>query len=291
MYFRHYGWVVVLAGVFSVTLFGLGEASAKVWMPDGEYREYHDVNGLYTVVGVVKNSESYSVLATVKVTVADGKNTITKEHKIAGPIVKSGERPFKIKFPEVTSQDPEIKAFEITHKKTQYKKPPVEVIYDDTLVLHEDGHITGRVINLGDETVHDYSVHAIARGEDKEFLDAAQNVNKIKEIKPGEVAEFTMYPDPQFEGQVEKYSCFGGGEIGEMMVLTRELKQAGEKAVVRYIEGAAYYEPQFNKNGKEFTIVASNAYPFEVDANFEFPINSESEEIDVFFDGKPIDAL
>ena len=67
----------------------------------------------------------------------------------------------------------------------------IDVIYDQTLIVHEDGHLTGRVINTGTETISDFKIFAVVHGFDDETLDIGRNVSPITEMKPGEIREFT----------------------------------------------------------------------------------------------------
>jgi len=69
-------------------------------------------------------------------------------------IIPSKELPFKIKFPEITSQFPILKKPVISFITTEKIPLKIEVIYDDTLIKHKDGHLTGRIINNGKSPVY-----------------------------------------------------------------------------------------------------------------------------------------
>ena len=47
-------------------------ASGEVYIPEHEYVGFYDHDGIYTVIGGVKNNEMYPVIPTITVSVNDG---------------------------------------------------------------------------------------------------------------------------------------------------------------------------------------------------------------------------
>ena len=128
-------------------------AFAEVFVPLHEYLGYFDSNGIYTVVGNVKNENTFAVIPTITVSVIDGSETISKTIKHV-PLAVGSEIPFKIKFPEIKSNIPVLVNPELTFEKTIKDSIPIQVLYDKTLIKHDDGHITGKIQNTGNKTIY-----------------------------------------------------------------------------------------------------------------------------------------
>ena len=58
-------------------------ASGEVYIPDHEYVGFYDHDGIFTVIGGVKNNEMYPVIPTITVNVNDGGNIFSKEYKFS----------------------------------------------------------------------------------------------------------------------------------------------------------------------------------------------------------------
>ena len=56
-------------------------AFADVYVPLHEYLGYFDSNGIYTVVGNIKNENSFAIIPTITVSVIDDSNIISKTIK------------------------------------------------------------------------------------------------------------------------------------------------------------------------------------------------------------------
>jgi hypothetical protein len=67
-----------LLGLFFVIFFVPQIASADVYVPLHEYLGYFDANGIYTVVGNVKNTNDFGVTPIITVSVIDDSKTISK---------------------------------------------------------------------------------------------------------------------------------------------------------------------------------------------------------------------
>ena len=251
--------------------------SSKVWIPEEEFLSYFDSNGVYTVVGNVKNENNFAVIPMISVSVKDDNIMYSKtiEHV---PLAAGKEIPFKIKFTEVTGNTPILMPSKLTFEKTEKEPLPIEVIYDKTLIMHEDGHITGKIQNTGDKTIHYPKVFAVVHGYEL-VLDIVQNMEFIEKIEPGEVLDFSMYPDPSITSDIYYYSCFA---VTDSFVRPVYTERNGEKFYFRYDSGSWYTAPQFNEKGTELTMRTQNSFPIGTYTNFEFPLFSEDEKFSVF---------
>ncbi len=254
---------------------------AEVWIPEDEFTSFFDINDHYTVVGVVKNSEGYPVIPTITLNIEDENQLISKSFEHA-PVLPSMELPFKIKFPEITSKSPILLDPNVSFVPTEKTPTGIEVIYDKTLVTHEDGHLTGRIINNGTSTVYNVKVLAIIHGHEK-VLDMGQNVEMIEKMEPGEIRSFTMYPDPSITDDVFYYSCFAPSDTTIVPVYT---ERNGEKFYFRYDAGTWYYDAEFNEKGTELSMKTQTSFSVETYANFEFPQFSEDEKFNVYVNGE-----
>lgn len=253
--------------------------------PDG-YAGYYDAAGVYTVVGNVRNGFEYPVLPTVTVRVSDG-GAVASETFRHVPLDPGGELPFKVRFPGVQSPEARPLPPEVAHERVQKDPVPVSVIYDETLVLHEDGHLTGRVQNTGDRTVHNPKIFAVVHGHGG-VLDVAQNIGMIGSLAPGEVAEFAMYPDPSITVEVSHYSCFGPVDT---TVVPVSAEKGGGRFDFRYDSTAWFHSASFDGSGTIMTMRGYNSYPLETYVNFEFPPVSGDEEFAVSVNGEPVDFV
>jgi len=78
-------------------------ASGEVYIPDHEYVGFYDHDGIYTVIGGVKNNEMYPVIPTITVNVNDDNNVFSYDYKFSS-IMPAQMLPLKIKLPEITSE-------------------------------------------------------------------------------------------------------------------------------------------------------------------------------------------
>ena len=275
---------VLIGFLFSILLIPL--ASAEVFIPTHEYLGYFDSEGIYTVVGNVKNENSFAVIPTITVSVKDDDEIFSRtiEHV---PLASEKEIPFKVKFFEVTGNTPVLIHAEISYEKTNQKVIPIEIFYDKTLIKHKDGHITGRIQNTGNETIYFPKIYAVVHGYEK-VLDIVQNIEFIEKIEPGEILEFSMYPDPSVTEDVFYYSCFAPVDTTVVPITTK--KNDGEFDF-RYDSGAWYYDAKFDEEGTTLSIRGYNSYPLETYANFEFPPISGNEKFDVTLNDDPVNFI
>ncbi len=290
-------WIFTIFSLFMITPF----ANADVWdvqknisepvdvfIPSHEYVGFFDSNGIYTVVGNVKNNLDYSIIPTVSISVIDGSQKFTKTLQLT-PLVSGNEIPFKIKFPEISDTFLTLESAKISFQKTITNPILIDVIYDGTLIVHDDGHLTGRIINSGTETISDIEILAIIHGYDDETLDMGKNVLPIIDFKPGEIREFSMYPDPSVADSVWYYSCFA---IGTDTVIVLNTQRNGEIFDIRYDSGILVSYPEFDESGKELSFWLNKGWPLpEYFINFEFPRYSDDEKFQIFLEKKSIKSI
>jgi hypothetical protein len=106
----------------------------------------------------------------------------------------------------------------------------------------------------------------------------------IEKIEPGQIMNFSMYPDPSITSDVYYYSCFA---VTDSFVRPVYTERNGERFYFRYDSGSWYTAPQFNEEGTELTMRTQNSFPVETYANFEFPLFSEDEKFSVFVNDQP----
>ncbi len=273
-----FGFIILLSILPSVS-FG------EVYVPDNEYVGYFDSNRIYTVVGNIKNTNDYAILPTVTVSVTDNFELYSKTIRHV-PLSSGAEIPFKIKFPNV-SIDPMLLPAELSFEKTTQNVVSIDVLYDETLVQYDDGHLTGRIQNTGEKTIYNPKIFAVIHGYDR-ILDIGQNIEFIEKIEPGQIVGFTMYPDPSITDEVFYYSCFAPVDTTVIPVTAK--KNDGDFDF-RYDSGAWYSAAEFDEAGTTLSIRGYNSYPLETYANFEFFPISGNEKFDVTLNDEPVEFI
>ena len=260
-------------------------AAAQLHIPMDEFGSYMDAHGIYTIIGNVKNGHDRTVSPVLVLSVRDGPGTHTQTI-LHNSIPAGAELPFKVKLPGV-SADAKLLEPEVYPEWARGDPPDIRVIYDETLVLHPDGHLTGYVINAGNHTVEDPAIWAVVHGA-KGTLDVARNAHPLGIITPGQVVPFSMYPDPAVSDTVTYYSCFAPSDNS---VFTIRADRNGQPYDLRYESGSWLYRPVFSADGTEVTIQSTNSYPFETFANLEIPPVTREEAFTVYLDGQDVDFI
>ena len=263
-------------------------AFADVFIPESEYTGYYDYQGIFTVVGNVKNQNDFALLPTITISVIDTDDTKITKQFVHVPIPAMTDIPFKIKFPEIHGVTPELLTAELSYTKTEKESIPIQIIYDKTLITHDDGHVTGKIENIGNYTVYNPKVYAIVHGYEKYVLDVAHNIERIEKIDPGQILDFAIYPDPSVSEPVRFYSCFAPVDTTVIPVTT---KKNGGDFDFRYDSGAWYSAAKFDESGTTMTIRGYNSYPLETYANFEFAPISGNEKFSVTLNDEPIEFI
>ena len=255
-------------------------ASGEVYIPDHEYVGFYDHDGIYTVIGGVKNNEMYPVIPTITVNVNDGNNVFSYDYKFSS-IMPAQMLPLKIKLPEITSENPVLEPPQISYKQTEYKYEGGYILYDDSLVLHDDGRMTGMIKNGGDKTFLNFRVYALIKDQNEQILDVASS-QQFGIMHPGETLEFEMIPDPKIVNEINSYSCFS---FGDESVLPLNADRNGEQYTFRYESGALFHDGKFSSDTTELKMTSLNSFFGELNASFEFPQSSMHENFEVYLDG------
>jgi hypothetical protein len=259
-------------------------AFAEVLIPDSEFDGYFDSNGIYTIVGVVKNTENYAITPRVDLTMNDDGKTISVSQDLPS-VAANKDMPFKIRVPQVDSKNVILEKPIVTFKQSVAPPLDIHVLYDKTLIRHNDGHLTGRITNDGNRIEYNVKVYAAIHGPNNKFIDAGINVEKIGKIEPGQIVDFSIYPDPSVASNVSYYSCFNIGD--ETIVPLHAVRNEG-KFNFRYDSTAAFTVNGFDETGTKLSIYGINSFNIPTYVNFEFPKTSENEKFDVLVNGKPV---
>ena len=241
----------------------------------------------YNVIGVVKNSGNYSALAAVTIQLEYG-NTVVETTVYTHNIKANGEIPFKIPLYDTDGEIPKIFNVRTTHINGISHSPQIEVLYDETLVVHPEGHVTGRIVNSGDTPVKHVKLVAVAHDENHAPLDVVSNEIPITYMMPGEMRNFTMYPDTAVAKNVQYYSCFG---LGDLSVISLNVQRSGETFPVRYDSGLLLAYPEFNNENTDLSINIAGGWPLHESINIEFPKYNDEEKFNLSIDDKPIEFI
>ncbi|HJW20644.1 MAG TPA: hypothetical protein VJ571_08845 [Candidatus Nitrosotalea sp.] len=281
----------VLVSIFAVMI-GLGfvathSASANVWIPDNEFKGFYDVNGTYTVIGAVKNTESTAIIPTITINVKDNDNMISEKY-ILSTVNSQKDIPFNLKILQVEGKNATVEIPQVSFVSTDHNFTDIEVIYDKTLQKHADGHETGFIVNNDTSTAYGVNVYAAIYGKDGKFLDVGKNVVTIDKIDPGQKIAFSMYPDPQHASMVSYYSCFTVGDDPTMPV---SVIKDGKPYNFIYLTSGSVTDTKFDD--ATHSVLATVRYPFPDTGfvNFMFPQETGSEKFSVLSNGKPIEFV
>ena len=261
-------------------------ASGEVYIPDHEYVGFYDQDGIFTVIGGVKNNEMYPVIPTITVSVNDGGNVFSQEYKFS-PVMPAQMLPLKLKLPQITSENPVLEPPQISYTRTEYKFEGGYVLYDNSLILHDDGSMTGKIKNAGDNTFQNFRVYALIKDQNEKILDVASS-QRFAIMHPGEILEFEMIPDPKIFNKIDLYSCFA---FGDESILPLNADRNGEQYTFRYESGVAFMNSKFNSDSTELEIDTLNSFVGELNASFEFPQSSINEEFEVYLDDDKVSNL
>ena len=254
--------------------------SGEVYIPNHEYVGFYDQDGIFTVIGGVKNNEMYPVTPIITVNVNDDGNILSHKYKFS-PIMPAQMLPLKLKLPEITSENPILESPQISYKQTEYKYESGYILYDDSLVLHDDGRMTGVIKNAGDKTFLNFRIYALIKDQDGQILDVA-NSQRFGIMYPGDTLEFEMIPDSKIANDIDLYSCFA---FGDESVLPLNADRSGEQYTFRYESGTWFKDGNFNSESTELEMYALNSFSAELNASFEFPQSSIHEDFEVYLDG------
>lgn len=262
-------------------------AGAEVWIPDNEYGAYFDHDGIYTVIGAVKNSESFPIVPTVVIKIHDGNKIISESYTL--PVANPAKDiPFKIKFDQISDKEPILEKPQVTFVQGPVDYVNLDVVYDTNLIKHQDGHTSGFIANNGNSTAYGVKVYALIHGKNNKFIDVGKSVENIEKIEPGEKKEFSIYPDPLFATQVSYYSCF---VLGDDMVIPTYVIRDSKRFDFRYKTEGYLTDIKFDDDKNSLMFFARNPWPMKSFANIEFPTESESQKFVVYQEGQKIESI
>jgi len=261
-------------------------ASAEVYIPDHEYVGFYDHDGIFTVIAGVKNNEMYPVTPTITVNVNDDGNIFSYDYKFSS-VMPAQMLPLKIKLPEITSENPVLEPPQISYKQTEYKYESGYILYDDSLILHDDGRMTGTIKNAGDKTFLNFRIYALIKDQNENILDVA-NSQRFGIMHPGDTLEFEMIPDSKIANKIDLYSCFA---FGDESILPLNADRNGEQYTFRYESGTWFKDGSFNSESTNLKMYALNSFAAELNASFEFPQSSINEEFEVYLDDDKVSNL
>jgi len=261
-------------------------ASGEVYIPDHEYVGFYDHDGIYTVIGGVKNNEMYPVIPTIIVNVNDDGNVFSQEYEFS-PVMPAQMLPLKLKLTQITSENPVLEPPQISYKQTEYKFKGGYVLYDNSLILHDDGRMTGKIKNAGDETFQDFRIYALIKDKNENILDVASS-QKFVLMKPGDILEFEMVPHPKIADEISLYSCFA---FGDDAIFPLNAERNGEQYTFRYESGAWFTDSEFNPEGTDLSMYTFNSWHLDMNASLEFPQSSMHEDLQVYLDDEKVQSL
>ena len=261
-------------------------ASGEVYIPDHEYVGFYDHDGVYTVIGGVKNNEMYPVIPTITVNVNDDGNVFSQEYEFS-PVMPAQMLPLKLKLTQITSENPVLEPHQISYKQTEYKFKGGYVLYDNSLILHDDGRMTGKIKNAGDETFQDFKIYALIKDKNENILDVASS-QKFALMKPGDILEFEMIPHPKIADEINLYSCFA---FGDDAIFPLNVERNSEQYTFRYESGAWFTDSEFNPEGTELSMYTFNSWHLDMNASLEFPQSSMHEDLQVYLDDEKVQSL
>ncbi|HZS74110.1 MAG TPA: hypothetical protein VFA69_06360 [Candidatus Nitrosotalea sp.] len=284
---RLFAIISLVTLLVTLYFFSSHDATAEVWIPDNEYKGYYNSDGIYTVVGAVKNTENYPITPNIIINVNDSGQVISESHTLA-VVNASKDIPFKIMLPQVKNKNAVLEKPQVSFEESQYNASSIEVTYGRTLIKHKDGHTTGFIVNTGTLPAYNVKVYAVIYGKDGKFLDVGKSVENITKMNPGEKIAFSMYPDPQYASKISYYSCFNMDANG---VQAWSAERKGEQFHFNVLTSGAISDPRFSDSGQTLAVTVRYPFPDTGFVNFMFPVESDNQKFSISSDGKPIQFI
>ncbi len=283
--------LLVPVSMFTIII-GLGiiashSASANVWIPDNEFSGFYNVNGTYTVIGAVKNTEDNAIIPTITINVKDSDKTISEKY-VLSTTNSQKDIPFNIKILQVEGKNATLEKPQVSFVVTNHNSTDIEIIYDKMLKKHADGHETGFIINNDTSTAHGVRVYAAIYGKDGKFLDVGKSIETIEEMKPEEKIAFSMYPDPQHASMVSYYSCF---VVGEDPTMPSSVLKDGKPYNFTYLTSGSVTDTKFDDSTHSVIVTVRYPFPDTGFVNFMFPEESGAEKFSVLSNDKPVEFV
>ena len=269
--------------LFSILIPQIAEAGmyGDVYIPDHEFIGFYDETGTYTIFAGVKNKEYYPIIPTLTITVQDGSSKIVEEYELS-TIMPDNMLPMKVQIPQVKSANPILEDALISYKKSEKSFSGGYIVYDETLIINEDGSLTGKIRNGGEDTFENFRIYALIKDKNDIIIDVAAS-DIFTEMKPNDIFNFKLIPAPHIADKVDYYSCFAFGD-DSIMPLT--VQKGEEKFTFRYTANAWFKDGVFSDDGKILSMYSLNGFQVPMVGSFEFPTNSIHENYDVVLDGE-----
>ena len=253
----------------------------EVYIPEHEFIGFYDETETYTIFAGIKNKEYYPIIPTVTITVQDGDSKIVEKYELS-TIMPDNMLPMKVQIPEVKSANPILKEPLISYKKSENTFSGGYIIYDETLIIHDDGSLTGKIRNGGDSVFEKFRIYALIKDKNDIIIDVASS-KIFEQMNPGDVFDFKLMASPEIVDKVDYYSCFAFGD-DSIMPLT--VKKGDEEFTFRYTANAWFKDGEFSSDGKDLTMYSLNGFQIPMVGSFEFPTNSIHEDYEVVLDGE-----
>ena len=253
----------------------------EVYIPEHEFIGFYDETETYTIFAGIKNKEYYPVIPTVTITIQDGDSRIVEEYELS-TIMPDNMLPMKVQIPEIKSVNPILEEPIISYKKSENTFSGGYIIYDETLIIHDDGSLTGKIRNGGDSIFEKFRIYALIKDKNDMIIDVASS-EIFEQMNPGDVFNFKLMAPPEIADKVDYYSCFAFGD-DSIMPLT--VKKGDEEFTFRYTANAWFKDGEFSADGKELSMYSLNGFLIPMVGSFEFPTNSIHEDYEVVLDGE-----
>ena len=258
-----------------------GGMYGEVYIPKHEFIGFYDETDTYTVFAGIKNKEYHPIIPTVTITVQDGNSKIVQEYELS-TIMPDNMLPMKVQIPQVKSTNPILEEPIISYKKSEKTFSGGYIIYDETLIIHEDGSLTGKIRNGGENAFEKFRIYALIKDKNDIIIDVA--ASEIFDLmKPNDVFDFKLIPSPHIADEVDYYSCFA---FGDDAIMPLTVKKGDEKFTFRYTANAWFKDGVFSEDGTELSMYSLNGFQIPVVGSFEFPTNSINEQYEVVLDGE-----
>ena len=182
------------------------EMYGEVYIPEHEFIGFYDETETYTIFAGIKNKEYYPIIPTVTIIVQDGDSKIVEEYELS-TIMPDNMLPMKVQIPEVKSANPILEEPLISYKKSEKTFSGGYIIYDETLVIHEDGNLTGKIRNGGENVFEKFRIYALIKDENDIIIDVASS-EIFDRMDPGDIFDFKLMASPHIAGKSRLLQLF-----------------------------------------------------------------------------------